>query len=260
MLFYAKTCESDVMKHLLDLLATNVTYDTVTWVIDRVGIKISFTTPASTLMIQVELDSENFIDYRYEDEVPLTIGVPLHDLRAIVRNIKSRCSLQISILSDDTGIICFDIGNKGGIVRNIPYVANVQLIDYSIDDTQFSVYHVVSSTDFYNICKHIKKIEDKLTLQSLEDRVVINSTSMLDSSIRHVSYIDSVQRIRDHHPTGKQGLYPAEPLDVSPITTLSRLGKLSTVIQIYISNRYLKFHTKAGSLGHVTVCIKGSYD
>jgi hypothetical protein len=88
MLFYAKTYESDVMKHLLDILATNVTHDTVTWVIDHTGINISFTTQQSTLMIKVYLNSENFIDYRYDDDVPLTIGVPLHDLRSIVRNIK----------------------------------------------------------------------------------------------------------------------------------------------------------------------------
>lgn len=251
-IFYCKTYESDVFKHLLDLLTTNITLDTVTWVIGKDGIHISFYSSGSTLMLDSTLNSVNFIDYRYTSDSPMSIGIPVNDIRLITKHIKSRCSMQIYIKSTDEPIIVFDIGNKGGIVRNIPYVGNVQLIECSIENT-FNVYHVLSSVEFYNICKHVKKLEDRLTLQSLHDRIVINSISVLDSTVRHISYIESIQR---HIPPALiQSPYPPNPIDVSHITTLSRMGKLSTVIQVYVSSRCIKFQTQVGALGDVTVCM-----
>ncbi len=255
---------------MLELLAANAEHDYelrsrdalctayVVWVIDDTGINISCMTHSTSqsTLINIQLQSHNFIAYEYHGDAPTVIGIPVYHLRGVARDIKGKLDLCIYIETTDPTNMCFDIGTKGGIIRKVPFIHEVQWADYVIDITQFKIYHVFSSPEFYIICKHVTKTESKLSIQSHPDRVVITSRSLLDASVHHTSYLRSNRRL----VTGMTGVdmdtvYPSRGLDVDPLSSLMRLGKMSTIIRMHLSDHCVRLECTVGSLGHASVCI-----
>lgn len=247
-LFYLKTYESDVVKHLFEVISCNLCVDMVTWKITHEGIHISSISADNTMIVDLHLDSKNFSTYTLKN--PLTIGIPIYDLRVITKNIKSRSMIQIYIKSDlhVKPHIYFDIGNKGGIVRSVSVTTDVQVLELSVD-TSFTAFHVISSIEFYKICKTIKKLDDNLVLVSHPSKLEIHVVSPSGTEM-NLSYLDS-----HRHVIRSSGII--EPISLTHINTLCKLGKLSSIIRVYLSgSNFLKFETSIGVLGTITLCMR----
>lgn len=242
--FYSKTYESDAIKHLLELLACNLTTSHITLNLSSDGIGISCCTEDHQMMFDVFMEAKNFNAYHCTQ--PCRVGVPLQDLRDISKYIKNRCAVQIAIEDSALDVLHIVVGQRGGISRSIKMITDIQT--FTVEHTLiFPVFHVLPSLEFYKVCKGIRLIDDKVVFCSFDDRIEIQLGST-QSNLVNTSYVEAPRHVLD--PTQP---IPDLKLRVDRITSLSRLGKLHTILRIGMREHYVRFETRVGALG--TLCV-----
>ena len=97
-IFKAKTHCAYTIKIFAELLQNNI--KTACFEIDETGIKLCMMDHHRTVLIQVDLESEKFILYKFKAKEKQFLGVNLNHFHKMLKSIKKKDSMQLFINDD----------------------------------------------------------------------------------------------------------------------------------------------------------------
>lgn len=157
-MFYAKTTYSNRLKALFELLFNNL--KTVCFTIDKDGIHLKSTTTLN-LIIEVDLNANQFDEYKFDFDEPLHIGLESYISKSF-KTMKNKNIVTLSILNP--GLLVIGIKSSGAD----KFEYDLEVVTESVQNVSLAPLHSYSSTSqtqipasrFSDMCKLIKTISE----------------------------------------------------------------------------------------------------
>lgn len=200
------------------------------------GIRIIRLTEDKNILIKLNLDADNFDDFRCE-EPKITVGIDMHNLHGLLKmvndedpiliymNRDNRSSLYIRSLNEnnesseetDIEVFLMDIGNP----------------DMPIPQTEFQNKITMASDKFHAICKRLNNNSTFVEIKSINNEISFrgqNEGGKVTMSYKDTNY-DSKKK--DKPDQIVQGIY-----ELRNLMGFSKCNKLCNTIEIYLKNDF----------------------
>lgn len=256
-LFKAKTREGYVLKVLAELLKNNI--KTACLVIDANGIFLRMMDHHRTILIDMELNSDNFAPYKFKAPDKLHIGINMNHFHNMLKSIKKRDSIQIFIddkSPTDLGIKVIPKENNR-VTTSFIKIQNIQNIDIDIPEG-YGKPVIVPSGEFQKMCKGLSHISNitNITAKMFIIRFSSNAGGVMKRYTEFGETEDSDSETEDQVDVKP---YYNEDFDTEQLTRITKLAGLNSTMQIYASNNNnlpLLFRTMVGNLGKISIYTK----
>jgi proliferating cell nuclear antigen PCNA len=255
--FKAKTREGFSLKTLAELLQNNI--KTACFEIDKNGIKLRMMDHHRTILIDLELDANNFAIYifKYKDNDKLFIGINLTHFHKMLKTVKKKDSVKLFIddkFPTDLGIKIIPKENNR-VTTSFIKIQTIQNLDIDIP-TGYGKPVIVPSGEFQKMCKglshisNITKIKSKgFSIQFASDAggVMKRTTDFGETEDSDLETED--QDIQDNEYS--------EDFDTEQLSKINKISGFSQNMQIYTKNNNpLLFRSQIGSIGKISIYLK----
>lgn len=254
-LFRVKSDQAYLFKLLAELLQNNL--KTACFEICSSGITLKSLDTNDTLFMNISLQAKEFNYYRFSPPVKtsstLLIGINVNHLHKLLKCVKKKDSIEISIYNNALNDIEIKIipqkdCNKLTInyIKNIPAQKVSLGIDEDADESTDYSSVLIASSDISKLSKDLSTFEGK--------------TFEIQSNGRHVKFItnaDITGRIiifgNIHDTTGK---IISKQFENSVLSKISKISGLSGNLHLTLTDDFLIFHSRIGTLGNITIHIR----
>jgi proliferating cell nuclear antigen PCNA len=253
-IFKAKTHCAYTIKILAELLQNNI--KTACFEIDEDGIKLCMMDYHRTILIQVSLESENFILYKFKSKEKLFLGINLNHFHKMLKSIKKKDSMQLFINDEyptDLGIKVIPKENNR-ITTSFVKIQGIQTLDIDVPDG-YGKPIIIPSTEYQKMCKdmaHIGSITN-IVARNFHIKFRCNAGGVMK---RHVEFGEMGDSDDDDEEDENIVEYNQD-FDTEQLSRITKMAGLSSNIQIYPSKgKPLLFRSAIGSLGKISIYIK----
>lgn len=245
--FVAQANEGYVFKILSELLQNNIR--TACFEIDENSIKLRMMDHHRRILIDLDLQAENFTYYKYTcSENKLYIGINLTHFHKMLKSVKKKDSIILFIEQNrrqDLGIQVIP-KDKDRVSTSYIKIQNVQNLDISIP-SGYNRPVLVSSAEYQKMCKEMANIGKVITVVSKGYQIKFSC----DAS--NVYSREVIFGFNDN----SNATECCFDFDTEKFTRTSKIAGLGSNIQIYTENGLpLLFKSSVGSLGKISLYMK----
>lgn len=253
-IFKAKTHCAYTIKILAELLQNNI--KTACFEIDDDGIKLCMMDHNRTILIQLLLESENFIFYKFKSKEKLFLGINLNHFHKMLKSIKKKDSIQLFINDEfptDLGIKVIPKENNR-ITTSFVKIQGIQTLDIDIPEG-YGKPIIVPSTEYQKMCKDMVHIGSVINIvaKNFHIKFRCNAGGVMT---RHVEF-GEMGDSDDDDDEEKDCIEYNQDFDTDQLSRITKMAGLSSNIQIYPNKgKPLLFRSAIGSLGKISIYIK----
>ena len=253
-IFNAKTTEGYSIKICAELLQNNL--KTACFEIDETGIKLRMMDTHRRVLIDLDLQSENFTVYKFKTK-KMFIGVNMNHFHKMVKAIKKKDSMVLFI--DDTRPT--DLGIKvvpkenNRVTTSYIKIQEIQNLDIELP-TSYNKPVIVPSSEYQKMCKDMNNIGSTINIISkgFYIRFLCNAGSVYS---REVVFGEIGDDDNDADTSMSEESEYNEDFDTEQLTRITKISGLSNNMQMYPKEGLpLFFRSSVGSLGKISIFIK----
>jgi len=255
-IFKAKTCEGYVMKVLAELLQNNI--KTACFEVDDSGIRLCMMDHHRMILIQLEMEADNFTIYKYRKDEKMFLGINLLHFHQMLKSIKKRDSVEFFIddkSPTDLGIKVIPKENNR-ITTSYVKIQGHQNLRIDVPEG-YSKPIIVPSGEYQKMCKGMVRIGNtvKITSKGFQIRFTCDAGGVMKRVTEFGEPEDSDVESDDDE---KDDVYDySEDFKTDQLTRITKLAGLSQTMQIYPQDGTpLLFRSNIGSLGKISIYIK----
>lgn len=253
-IFKAKTHNAYTIKILAELLQNNI--KTACFEIDDEGVKLCMMDHHRTILIQVSLESDSFILYKFKAKEKLFLGINLNHFHKMLKSIKKKDSMQLFINDDnpnDLGIKVIPKENNR-VTTSFVKIQEIQTLDIDIPDG-YGKPIIVPSSEYQKMCKDMAHIGSVINVvaRNFHIKFRCNAGGVMK---RHVEFGEMGDSDDEEAEDNNMPEYNQD-FDTEQLSRITKMAGLSTNIQIYPQKgKPLLFRSSIGSLGKLSIYIK----
>jgi proliferating cell nuclear antigen PCNA len=245
-IFRAKTNEAYVIKILAELLANNI--KTGCFEIDNTGISLRMMDHHRKILIDLKLESENFIVYLFNSQ-KMFLGINSAHFHRMLKATKKKDSLELFIddeFPNDLGIKVTPKENTR-ITTSTIKIQTIQNLDIDIPNG-YEKPITVSSSELQKMLKELGNIGNIINISSKQFSIKFSSNA---SGIykRSVSFGEITEDDEEKDDSYNQDF------NNENLLRITKLSGLSNNIQIYTGTPIL-LKSNIGSVGKISIYIK----
>lgn len=254
--FRCKTNDAYVLKILCELLQNNIRK--ACFELSAEGIKLCMADSYHQILINLELQSENFSVYKFRQEKRY-IGINLIHLHKMLKTIKKKDSITLFIDDsepNDLWIKVFPKENNGRVTESSVKIQSMQYIDTEFP-TGYGKPVIVPSSEYQKMTKEINNVGTTITVYSkgffikfLSDP---GSAYKKNVTLGEVEDDDSEE---EDVPEDINDEYRQE-FKTEMLNRIAKIAGLSTNMQIFPKEGLpLMFKSSVGNLGKISIYVK----
>lgn len=253
-IFKAKTSDAYTIKTLSELLQNNL--KTACFEIDETGVKLCMSDAHSHVMIELFLESHNFI-YKFKPSEKIYIGVNLTHLYKMLRSIKKKDTMSFFIdddTPDDLGI-CVTPKEKNRKSTSSIKIQKTQAITLPVP-SGYDSHALVPSSEFQKMCKDMSHIDKviRVNAEGYSIKFICGATGIMNRVVEFGESGDSDEESDED----EEGVSVYEQsFDTDQLRRITKISGLSTKMRVYAkAGLPLKFCSDIGDLGSISLFIK----
>src|SRR3989344_3722116 len=164
-IFKAKTAEGYAIKVLVELLQNNI--KTACFEVDKTGIHLCMMDNNRTVLIALELKSENFPVYKYKRAEKMYLCINLIHLHQMLKLIKKRDSIEIFINDKSPTDLCIKVIPKENnrVTTSFVKIQNIQNLKIDVPQN-YEKSIIVPAGEFQKMCKGMVKINNTISVST----------------------------------------------------------------------------------------------
>jgi len=254
-IFKAKTNAAYTIKIMAELLQHNI--KTAYFEISLSGIKLCMMDYHKTILTNVELDSDNFILYKYKCPKPiLYLGINLNHFHKMLKSIKKKDSIQLFINDEnpnDLGIKVIPRENNR-ITTSYVKIQSTQTLEIDIP-TGYGKPIIVPSSEYQKMIKDMTHIGNVINVVAKNFHITFkcNAGGVMK---RHVEFGEFDDSDSDNDSDDDLPIY-CQDFDTDQLARITKMAGLSSNMQIYPkTGKPLLFKSNVGTLGKISIYIK----
>jgi proliferating cell nuclear antigen len=253
-IFKAKTHNAYTIKIMAELLQNNI--KTACFEIDEEGVKLCMMDHHRTILIQVSLESDNFILYKFKAKEKLFLGINLNHFHKMLKSIKKKDSMQLFINDDtpnDLGIKVIPKENNR-VTTSFVKIQGIQTLDIDIPDG-YGKPIIVPSAEYQKMCKDMAHIGSVINVvaRNFHIKFRCNAGGVMKRHVEFGEMGDSDDEERDDDNLIEYN----QDFDTEQLSRITKMAGLSTNMQIFPQQgKPLLFRSSIGSLGKISIYIK----
>jgi hypothetical protein len=239
--FKCKTGEAYQIKVLAELLTNNL--KTGCFEVNDDGIILRMADQPRMTLVDLNLLSENFSLYKFNQKNKLCLGLNLNHFHKMLKSIKKKDCLQLFINEDTPTELGIKIQNIQNVEADIPVGYGKPVI--------------VPSPDFQKMCKELSSIGSS-NICVLADKFHIDFIADADDILKRVVRLgETDDSDEDDSEEDEKSIYKAT-FTTDQFTRINKISGLGTTMQIFPGSPDLPllFRSSVGSLGKISVFIK----
>jgi proliferating cell nuclear antigen PCNA len=254
-IFKAKTRQGYVIKVLAELLQNNI--KTACFEVDSEGIRLCMMDHHRTILINLELDADNFTVYKYTKNEKMNLGVNLTHFHKMLKSIKKRDSIQLFINDDsptDLGIKVIPKENNRTTTSYVK-IQGIQTLRVEIPEG-YNKPIIVPSGEYQKMCKGMAHIGStvKIGAREFQIRFTCDAGGVMK---RVTDFGEPDDSDSDEEEAKGEAEDYKEDFQTEQLTRITKLAGLSTNMQIYPKQGLpLLFRSNVGDLGKISIYIK----
>ena len=253
-IFKAKTREGYSLKVLAELLQNNI--KNAVFEIDTDGIKLCMMDQNRMVLIDIDLQADNFSVFTFKGGEKMYIGINLLHFHKMLKPIKKRDSVELFIDNDsdtDLGIKVIPKENNR-ITTSFIKIQNIQNIQIQLP-TGYEKPVIVPSGEFQKMCKGLTHISN-ITHITSKGFLIRFSSDAGGVMKRFTEFGESEESDEEEKEVADDSEY-AEDFDTEQLTKITKIAGLNSTMQIYPrTGNPLLFRTLVGSLGKISIYLK----
>ncbi len=245
-IFRAKTTEAGLFKTLIDLLANNI--KTACFEIHENGIGLSMIDYHHKTMISLKLYSSKFVVYDFNHISTLYIGLSLNELFKIIRSVKKKDSIELSIDDENHNELMIKVIPKESTYETELTIKIHEAQNIYIEQPVMNTNPIiVSSCEFQKMVKNMSSFGGKI--------IDISATkTYLEFNCNSAGILNRKDKIGDITNSDNTVCFH-EKYNIEQLLKITKITGLNSTIQIYTTSP-LAFQTDIGSLGNIVIFIK----
>lgn len=253
-IFKAKTHCAYTIKILAELLQNNI--KTACFEVDENGIKLCMMDHHMTILIKIDLESENFLVYKFKSKRKLFLGINLNHFHKMLKSIKKKDSVQLFINDDNPNELGIKVIPKENNRISTSFI-KIQLIQtLEIDvPTGYNKPVIVASSEYQKMIKDMSHLGNVINVMSKNFHIKFkcNAGDIMKRDVEFGEINNSDDEDEDLENIEEYN----EMFDTEQLTRISKISGLGTNIQIFPKKGLpLLFKSSVGSLGKISIYIK----
>jgi len=245
--FFCKTSEGYIIKTLAELLQNNIKNGC--FILSKKGITFRMTDSNKKILIDLEMLSENFMQYKFKNNTPLSIGLNFSHFYKMVKSIKKKDSIVLFIEENnqtDLGIRVIP-KEKNRITTSFIKIQNLQSLDIELPEGYNNAI-IIPSNEYTKMIKDLSNMGgNSISVSSSENTIkfVCNSNGVYS---RDIVFGESEQDEKE---------IVSQDFETEQLSRISKVAGLSNQIQIYqLEDLPILFKSNIGSIGKISVYLK----
>lgn len=247
-IFYCKTTEGYIMKILAELLQNNIKNGC--FVITKKGITLRMTDSNRKILIDMEMQSENFTQFKFKQEDSLSIGLNFSHFYKMVKSIKKKDSIVLFIDEENQSELGIQIipKEKNRITTSYVKIQNLQSLDIELP-SGYQTSIIVPSGEYIKMIKDLNNMGGNTIIVNSTENLIRFSCNSNGVFSRNIVFGDDDQTDEKHECT--------QEFDSEQLVRIIKVAGLSSQIQIYqVDELPLLFRSNLGNLGKIAVYVK----
>lgn len=245
--FFCKTSEGYIIKSLAELLQNNIKNGC--FILSKKGIVFRMTDSNKKILIDLNLQSDNFIQYKYKMDNPMSIGLNFSHFYKMVKNIKKKDSVVLFIEEDKETELGIKVipKEKNRVTTSFVKIQNLQSLDIELPEG-YNGAVIVPSNEYIKMIKDLNNMGGNNICISSNSNIIKFGCNSNGVYSRDIVFGDNEE---DEKETVKQDF------ETEQLTRISKVAALSTQIQIYQCDELpILFKSNVGNLGKISVYLK----
>lgn len=252
-IFKAKTTEGYAIKVLAELLQNNL--KTACFEVDEKGIKLRMMDHHRTILIDIDLESDNFSIYKFNSSEKLFLGINLCHFHKMLKTIKKRDSIQFFIVEDspnDLGIKVIPKENNR-ITTSYIKIQNIQNLEIDLP-VGYGKPIIVPSGEFQKMCKGLTHISNTTHITSKGS--LIRFSSDAGGVMKRYTEFGETEDMDEELKIDNNYDYEEE-FNTEQLSKITKISGFSNILQIFPkSTKPLLLRTNIGNLGKISIFLK----
>ena len=253
-IFKAKTREGYIMKITAELLQNNI--KTACFEVDENGIRLCMMDHHRTILINLELDADNFSVYKYKKTEKMYLGINLIHFHQMLKSIKKRDSVELFIDDKAPTDLGIQVTPKENNRVTTSYVKIQGIQNLKIDlPTGYGKPIIVPSGEYQKMCKGMTRIGNTvmITAKGFQIRFTCDAGGVMKRVTDFGEPDDSDSESEEDKEEDEYN----EDFETDQLTRITKLAGLSQNMQIYPKQDLpLMFRSSVGALGKIEIYIK----
>lgn len=250
-IFNSKTNDAYHIKILIELLTNNIKVAHLE--IDTSGIKLCMMDSHRKILIDFNLQAENFTLYKYKGE-KMYLGINLAHFHRVLKSIKKKDSLQLFIDDENPTKLAVRVIPKENNRLTTSYITIQTVQELAIDiPTGYQKPIIISSSEFSKMIKDLSTIGNKTSVKSKNFYIQFRCETggILERTIE----FGDIDDIETEEKFGEKTEEYSQEFITEQLTRITKIAGLSSQIKIY-TGKPLLFKSNIGHLGEISVYIK----
>lgn len=250
--FKAKTQEGYSIKILAELLQHNL--KTACFEIDKNGVKLRMTDTQKRILIDLQLDYENYSIYKYKLSEKSYLGINLNHFHKMLKSIKKKDSIVLfinDIAMSDLGIEVLP-KEKNRVTTSYVKIQSIQNLDIELPEG-YEKPIIVPSNEFQKMIKDMTNISNTIGIisKNYQIKFVCDAGSVYK---REVVFGETDDDDDDDYDDTEEY---SDEFDTEQLSRIIKMAGLYPTMQIYVKKGLpLLFQTNVGGLGKIRIYIK----
>lgn len=243
--FECRTSEGHIFKTLSELLNNNVKNGC--FEIDSTGIRFRMTDSNKRILIDLTMNADRFIYYRFDYKEKIFVGLNLTHLYRMLKSVKKKDAINLRITEDRPSDLQITIvpKEKTRVSTSIIKIQTIQNLDIDTPEGYLNPVIIVGN-DYQKMTKDMAKIGSQLTISSKRYSMKFSCNSNGVYSREEVFGEDDFES----EEVGQE-------FDIEQIMRISKIAGLSTNLQVYQKQDLpILFQSNIGSLGQISIYVK----
>ena len=250
-LFRARTTQAYCWKLLAVLFQNNIR--TACFEITHSGIKLRMMDTHKYVLLDMDLQAENFEKFTYNNNVPMFIGINMPHFHKMLKCIKKKDSIELYVDSstpDDLNIKVIPPKDNNRVTISTIKIQNIQNIKVDVTDN-YGKPVIVLSSEYSKMCKDLVNISPVISIihkgNSLKFFCDAGNVYKRQVIFGDNTDDDSVSYTHEYR----------QDFDTEKLTKITNISGLSNNIQIFSKEGApLMIRSSVGSLGKLSIYIK----
>lgn len=244
---FCKTSEGYIIKTLAELLQNNIKNGC--FILSKKGITFRMTDSNKKILIDLEMLSENFMQFKFKKNAPLSIGLNFSHFYKMVKSIKKKDSIVLFIDEEDESQLGIRVipKEKNRVTTSFIKIQSLQSLDIELPEGYNNAI-IIPSNEYTKMIKDLSNMGgNNITVCSTENTIkfICNSNGVYSRDI-----------VFGESETDEKEI-TSQDFETEQLYRISKVAGLSNQIQIYqLEDLPILFKSNIGSIGKISVYLK----
>lgn len=246
-LFFCKTSEGYIIKTLAELLQNNVKNGC--FILSASGLLFRMTDSNKKILIDLELQAQNFMQFKYRGATTMSIGLNFTHFYKMVKSIKKKDSIVLFIEEDRPNELGIRVipKEKNRITTSFVKIQNLSSLDIELPEG-YECAVIVPSNEYVKVIKDLNALGgNTINICSTGNTIKFGCNSNGVYS-RDIVFGDD---------DDEKDVPVTQEYEMEQLNRISKVAGLSTQIQIFQAEDLpILFKSNVGNLGKICVYLK----